>query len=132
MSEKIPKIDEIIENVHNKPENNISNQNNEHIEQLIKLEFGKIIIEKSLDITNIKSMTFLNAEHIDDILSAKILNKYFNVPEIDKYIKDFMLLKRSEGGVLIKLFSQIAMSMRNDNDDGMFKQKSFFDRILRR
>lgn len=125
-------IENVIDSIHKKNESN-NNQpvNNDNIEQLVKLELGKIIVEKSLDIKNIQSLTFLYDEHIDDILNAKILNTYFKVDEIDDYISDFMQLKRSEDGKLLKLYSQMAMFVKNDEGD-IFNKRGFFDKILKR
>ena len=130
MMNKKPDITDIIESVNQKENGNNQNNNIENLEALKALEIGKIIVQETLKPDNVKSLTFLNPEQIDDITKAKLLNSFYNISEIDNYINDFVELKRSENGQLIRLFSQMAM-FNHDNDE-RYNQKGFFSRILKR
>ena len=98
------------------------------IDSLKALEIGKIIVQESLNLDNIKSLTFINPEQIDDIVKARLLNAYYNIPEIDGYISDYLQLKRSENGQLMKLFVKMVMFNNEQNEE----KKGFFSRILKR
>lgn len=122
-------IADIIEAV-NKKDNTVNSNNNNDIESMKQLEIAKIIVEKTLNNENLKSLTFLNNEQVDDIVKAKLLNVYYNIPEIDQYIQDYLQLKRSSNdGTLIRLFTKMAM-FNNESDE--VGQKGFFSRILKR
>jgi hypothetical protein len=127
-----PDIKEIIKSVNQdeKPDNtDNTNDSNLNIEYLKALEIAKIIVQETLKEKNIKSLSFLNGEQVDDIVKANLLNTYYQIPEIDKYIKDFLELKRSQDGELIRLFTK--MAMYNNESDEMNK-KNLFQRILKR
>ena len=126
-----PDIKDLIKSVNKEDDNsnNNSNTDNVNLENLKALEVAKIIINETLKEKNIKSLSFLNVEQIDDIVKARLLNNYFNIPEIDNYITDFLELKRSQDGQLMKLF--VKMTIFNNQDDEINK-KSFFQRILKR
>jgi hypothetical protein len=127
-----PDIKEIIKSVNQdeKPDNtDNTNDSNLNIEHLKALEIAKIIVQETLKEKNIKSLSFLNAEQVDDIVKAKLLNTYYQIPEIDNYINDFLELKRSQDGQLIRLF--VKMVMYNNESDEINK-KSLFQRILKR
>jgi len=125
-----PDIKDLIKSVNKEDDNNNnSNTDNVNLENLKALEVAKIIISETLKEKNIKSLSFLNPEQIDDIVKARLLNNYFNIPEIDNYITDFLELKRSQDGQLMKLF--VKMTIFNNQDDEINK-KSFFQRILKR
>jgi len=124
-----PDIKDLIKSVNKEDDNNNSNTDNVNLENLKALEVAKIIINETLKEKNIKSLSFLNVEQIDDIVKARLLNNYFNIPEIDNYIMDFLELKRSQEGQLIKLF--VKMTIFNNQDDEINK-KSFFQKILKR
>lgn len=131
MKEKTDKLDiaDIIDAV-NKKDNTVNPNNNNDIESMKQLEIAKIIVEKTLNDENLKSLTFLNNEQVDDIVKARLLNVYYNIPEIDQYIKDYLELKRSSNdGTLIRLFTKMAM-FNNESDE--VGQKGFFNRILKR
>ena len=131
MSEK-PDIKDIIKSINQdeKPDNvDNTNDSNLNIEHLKALEIAKIIVQETLKEKNIKSLSFLNPEQVDDIVKANLLNTYFQIPEIDNYIKDFLELKRSQDGQLIKLFTKMAM-FNNESDE--INKKSLFQRILKR
>lgn len=131
MKEKSDKLDiaDIIDAV-NKKDNTVNPNNNNDIESMKQLEIAKIIVEKTLNDENLKSLTFLNNEQVDDIVKARLLNVYYNIPEIDQYIKDYLELKRSSNdGTLIRLFTKMAM-FNNESDE--VGQKGFFNRILKR
>lgn len=131
MKEKPDKLDiaDIIDAV-NKKDNTVNPNNNNDIESMKQLEIAKIIVEKTLNDENLKSLTFLNNEQVDDIVKARLLNVYYNIPEIDQYIKDYLELKRSSNdGTLIRLFTKMAM-FNNESDE--VGQKGFFNRILKR
>ena len=127
-----PDIKEIIKSVNQdeKPDNtDNTNDSNLNIEHLKALEIAKIIVQETLKEKNIKSLSFLNAEQVDDIVKAKLLNTYYQIPEIDNYINNFLELKRSQDGQLIRLF--VKMVMYNNESDEINK-KSLFQRILKR
>ena len=126
-----PDIKDLIKSVNKEDDNNNNNSNtdNVNLENLKALEVAKIIINETLKEKNIKSLSFLNVEQIDDIVKARLLNNYFNIPEIDNYIVDFLELKRSQDGQLMKLF--VKMTIFNNQDDEINK-KSFFQRVLKR
>ena len=125
-----PDIKDLIKSV-NDEDNSKGNANvdNANLENLKALEVAKIIIDKTLKKENIKSLSFLNVEQVDDIVKARLLNNYFNIPEIDNYINDFLELKRSQDGQLIKLFVKMIMFNNPDNEPD---KKGFFQRILKR
>ena len=128
-----PDIKEIIKSVNNDDEDNTNNSNsnidNMNLEHLKALEIAKIIVHETLEKKNIKSLSFLNTDQIDDIVKARLLNNYFNIPEIDNYINDFLQLKRSQEGQLLKLFVKMIMFNNQEND---ISKKGFFQRILKR
>lgn len=98
------------------------------IDSLKALEIGKIIVQESLKLENLQSLTFINPEQIDDIVKARLLNAYYNIPEIDNYITDYLQLKRSENGQLMKLYVKMVMFNNEQNEE----KKGFFSRILKR
>ena len=98
------------------------------IDSLKALEIGKIIVQESLNLDNLKSLTFINPDQIDDIIKARLLNAYYNIPEIDDYITNYLQLKRSEGGQLMKLYVKMVMFNNEQNDE----KKGFFSKILKR
>ena len=98
------------------------------IDSLKALEIGKIIVQESLKLENLQSLTFINPEQIDDIVKARLLNAYYNIPEIDSYITDYLQLKRSENGQLMKLYVKMVMFNNEQNEE----KKGFFSRILKR
>ena len=124
-----PDITDIIKSVNDDNTENKGTSNNDNIEYLKALEIAKIIVQETLKKDNLKSLSFLNVEQVDDIVKAKLLNTYYNIPEIDEYINNFLELKRSQDGQLIRLFIKMVM-FNNDTDD--IKNKSFFQRILKR
>ena len=125
-----PDIVDIIKSVNDgDTENKGINSNNDNIEYLKALEIAKIIVQETLKKDNLKSLSFLNVEQVDDIVKAKLLNTYYNIPEINEYINNFLELKRSQDGQLIRLFIKMVM-FNNDTDD--VKNKNFFQRILKR
>lgn len=125
-----PDIVDIIKSVNDgDTENKGINNNNDNIEYLKALEIAKIIVQETLKKDNLKSLSFLNVEQVDDIVKAKLLNTYYNIPEINNYIDNFLELKRSQDGQLIRLFIKMVM-FNNDTDD--VKNKNFFQRILKR
>lgn len=128
---KKPELDisDIIESVNKKNNDNNDSTSNDNIESMKNLELAKIIIQKTLDKENLDSLTFINNEQIQDIVNARLLNVYYNIPEIDSYITDFLELKRSNDGVLIKLFTKMAM-FNNENEET--NNKGFFSRVLKR
>ena len=131
MCEKLD-IKDIIKSVNQdeKPDNvDNTNDSNLNIEHLKALEIAKIIVQETLKEKNIKSLSFLNPEQVDDIVKANLLNTYYQIPEINKYINDFLELKRSQDGQLIRLF--VKMVMFNNESDEMNK-KNLFQRILKR
>lgn len=131
MKNKTPDISDIIESVNEKEkDNNQGNGNIENLEALKALEIGKIIVQETLKLDNVKSLSYLNPEQIDDITKAKLLNSFYDIPEINEYINNFLQLKRSENGQLIRLFSDMAKFNHDNNND--YNQKGFFSRILKR
>ena len=98
------------------------------IDSLKALEIGKIIVQESLNLDNLKSLTFINPDQIDDIVKARLLNSYYNIPEIDNFISDYLQLKRSENGQLMKLYVKMVMFNNEQNEE----KKGFFSRILKR
>lgn len=113
-----------------KKDNTVNPTNNDSIESMKQLEIAKIIVEKTLNNKNLKSLTFINNEQVDDIVKAKLLNVYYNIPEINDYIDNFLQLKRSSNdGTLIRLFTKMAMFNNESEDVG---KKGFFQRILKR
>ena len=131
MKEKPEKLDiaDVI-NAVQKKDNTVNPTNNDSIESMKQLEIAKIIVEKTLNNQHLKSLTFLNNEQVDDIVKARLLNVYYNIPEIEQYIGDYMELKRSSNdGTLIRLFTKMAM-FNNESDE--IGKKGFFQRILKR
>ena len=130
---EIPDITDIIESVNKKNDsnddsNNSNNSNMDNLEYLKTLEIAKIIVQETLKTDNIQSLSFLNNDQIDDIVKARLLNTYYNIPEIDDYISNFLQLKRSQEGQLIRLFTKMVM-FNNEVDEN---KKGFFSRILKR
>ena len=126
MDKQTKDISDIINQVH-PPENNQSNTND--LEYQKSLELAKIIVQEILNKDNISSLSFLKPEHVNDIVQAKLLNNYYDIPEIDQYILNYLELKRSENGQLIRLLVKLGMNNNieeNENKDG------FFSRILKR
>ena len=124
-----PDITDIIENVNKKENENKGTSNIENIEHLKALEIAKIIVKETLNPLNIQSLSFLELEQIDDIVKARLLNSYYNIPEINDYIDNYLQLKRSHDGQLLKLFIKMVM-FNNEIDDN--NKKGFFSRILKR
>ena len=132
MKEKPEKLDitDVINAVQKKDNTVNPTNSNDSIESMKQLEIAKIIVEKTLNNQHLKSLTFLNNEQVDDIVKARLLNVYYNIPEIEQYIGDYMELKRSSNdGTLIRLFTKMAM-FNNESDE--IGKKGFFQRILKR
>lgn len=108
---------------------NISNSN--ELEALKGLELAKIILKEFLDDKNLFSLSFLDNEQIDDIANAKILNTYYDIPEIDEYIDNILKLFRSNNGQAFRLLVKMVMFNHTD-DDLKFGKRGFFERILKR
>ena len=129
MSDKLD-ITDIIKSVNQEEKvDNSENTNNLNLESLKALEIAKIIVQETLKSENIKSLSFLNPEQVDDIVKARLLNNYYRIPEIDNYINDFLELKRSQDGQLIKLFVKMVMFNNQSEEDN---KKNLFQRILKR
>lgn len=106
----------------NKP-NNVTSD-----DTLKNLELAKIIVKEMLDGKNIKSLSNINKNQVNDIVNALLLNTYYQIPEINEYVFNFLTLKRSQEGLLLKTFEKIVM-----NRDAIGNEHSgFFDRILKR
>ena len=125
-----PDIGQLLNKVNNVEEDKKNNSGNNaiDIDSLKALEIGKIIVQESLKVENLQSLTFINPEQIDDIVKARLLNAYYNIPEIDDYITDYLQLKRSQDGQLIKLYVKMVMFNNEQNDE----KKGFFSKILKR
>ena len=126
-----PDIGQLLNRVNDVEEdkkNSNKSNNTIDIDSLKALEIGKIIVQESLNLDNLKSLTFINPEQIDDIVKARLLNAYYNIPEIDEYISDYLQLKRSENGQLMKLYVKMVMFNNEQNEE----KKGFFSRILKR
>ena len=129
MSDKLD-ITDIIKSVNQEEKvDNSENTNNLNLESLKALEIAKIIVQETLKSENIKSLSFLNPEQVDDIVKARLLNNYYQISEIDNYISDFLELKRSQDGQLIKLFVKMVMFNNQSEEDN---KKNLFQRILKR
>lgn len=116
-------IKSLLNEVHNKDEND------DGMEDIKSLELAKIIVMELLSLDNVKSLSLLNQEQIEDITNAFLLNDYYNIPDIEKYILNFLTLKRSTSGYLIDKLS--SLSTNTGLDDEMHKQ-SLFNRVFRR
>ena len=129
----IPDIKDIIKSVNNieddNKKNDLNNDSNLNLESLKALEIAKIIVQETLNHKNLNSLSLINMEQVDDIVKAKLLNNYYQIPEIDEYINNFLQLKRSQEGQLIKLFVKMTM-FNNQNDEN--NNKNIFQRILKR
>ena len=116
-------IQNMLENVHNK-------SNNNEIDDLKTLELAKIIVKELLNVDkNVKSLSILNQEQIEDITNAYLLNSYYKIPDIDEYVKNFLELKRSTGGYLIDKISSLSTNSNEFEQDG---HKSFLNRVFKR
>lgn len=116
-------VKSLLEAVHNKDSNT-----NENIDTLDKLELAKIIVTELLAGHNIKSLSLLNQEQIEDITNAYLLNEYYQINDIEQYILNYLTLKRSTSGYLIDKLT--SMSMNNDNED--VQQQNLFSRVFKR
>lgn len=114
-------IKTLLENVHD-------NKEDSKIDDLKTLELAKIIVQELLNENNVKSLSLLNQEQIEDITNAYLLNDYYQIPDIDKYILNFLTLKRSTNAYLIDKISSLATNSNEDNE----VQKSFLSRVFRR
>lgn len=114
-------IKALLENVHD-------NKEDSKIDDLKTLELAKIIVQELLNENNVKSLSLLNQEQIEDITNAYLLNDYYQIPDIDKYILNFLTLKRSTNAYLIDKISSLATNSNEDNE----VQKSFLSRVFRR
>lgn len=115
-------IKSLLETVHDK-------DNNSSIEDMKTLELAKIIVKELLNDDNVKSLSLLNQEQIEDITNAYLLNDYYQIPDIEKYISNFLTLKRSTSGFLIEKISSLATNSQVDDE---FNKKSFLNRVFRR
>ena len=126
-----PDIGQLLNKVNDVEEdkkNGNRSNNSIDIDSLKALEIGKIIVQESLNLDNLQSLTFINPDQIDDIVKARLLNAYYNIPEIDNFISDYLQLKRSENGQLMKLYVKMVMFNNEQNEE----KKGFFSRILKR
>ena len=115
-------IKSLLESVHDKDENS-------NIEDMKSLELAKIIVKELLNNDNVKSLSLLNQEQIEDITNAYLLNDYYQIPDIEKYINNYLTLKRSTSGYLIDKISSLATNGQIDDD---LNKKSFLNRVFRR
>ena len=115
-------IKELLNEVHDKPDNN------NNIEDLKTLELAKIIVKELLNDDNVKSLSLLNSEQIEDITNAYLLNDYYQIEDIDRYISNFLTLKRSTNGYLIDKIS----SLSTNSDVNEMDNKSFLHRVFKR
>ena len=120
--------EEINENIKTLLEN-VHDNDNSNIDDMKTLELAKIIVKELLKEDNIKSLSLLNQEQIEDITNAYLLNDYYQIPEIEKYINNFLTLKRSTSGYLIDKISSLATNSQVDDE---FSKKSFLNRVFRR
>lgn len=118
-------VKSLLEAVHNKDSTN----NDNSIETLDKLELAKIIVTELLAGHNIKSLSLLNQEQIEDITNAYLLNEYYQIDDIEQYILNYLTLKRSTSGYLIDKLTSMSMN-NNDNED--IQQQNLFSRVFRR
>lgn len=116
-------IKSLLNDVHKK------DNSEDNIEDLKSLELAKIIVRELLSVDNVKSLSILNQEQIEDITNAYLLNTYYQIPDIDKYILDFLTLKRSTSGYLIDKISSLST---NQGFEGEMQKQSLINRVFRR
>lgn len=104
------------------------NNDKQDIEALDKLELAKIIVTELLSVSNIKSLSLLNQEQIEDITNAYLLNEYYQISDIETYIQNYLLLKRSTSGYLIDKITSLTANNSIESED----QKSLMSRVFRR
>jgi len=115
-------IKDMLDSVHDK-------NTNTEVEDLKTLELAKIIVKELLKHDNIKSLSILNQEQVEDITNAYLLNEYYQIYDIENYIDNFLTLKRSSGGYLIDKISSLATNNQVEDDNG---HQNFLNRIFKR
>lgn len=115
-------IKSLLESVHN-------NDDNSSMEDMKSLELAKIIVKELLNRENVKSLSLLNQEQIEDITNAYLLNDYYQIPDIEKYILNFLTLKRSTSGFMIEKITSLTNNSQTEDE---FGKKSFLNRVFRR
>lgn len=116
-------VKKLLESVHDK------DSDNSNLEDMKTLELAKIIVKELLNGDNVKSLSLLNQEQIEDITNAYLLNSYYQISDIDNYIDNFLTLKRSTSGYLIDKISNLATNTNAEDD---LSKKSFLNRVFRR
>lgn len=116
-------IGELVKSVSGKTDTQMSND-----ESLKSLELAKIIVKEILNENNILSLSSIKSEQVIDLVHAKLLNSYYQIDEIDDYINNFLLLKRSENALLLHSFEKMIMYKNDEN----INNPGFFSRILKR
>ncbi len=102
---------------------------NDKIEDVKALELAKIIVMELLNSDNIKSLSLLSQDQIEDITNAYLLNEYYQIDDIEQYITNYLTLKRSTNGFLVDKITNLAI-----NNQEMVPQENqgFLSRVFRR
>jgi len=102
---------------------------NDKIEDVKALELAKIIVMELLDTGNIKSLSLLSQDQIEDITNAYLLNEYYQIPDIEKYIVNYLTLKRSTNGFLVDKITNLCV---NNQEPMQQDNQGFLSRVFRR
>lgn len=99
------------------------------IEDVKALELAKIIVMELLNSDNIKSLSLLNQDQIEDITNAYLLNEYYRIDDIDMYINNYLTLKRSTNGFLVDKITNLCI---NNQEMQPQENQGFLSRVFRR
>jgi len=93
------------------------------------LELAKIIVQKLFDPANLHSLSLLSSEQVEDITNAYLLNEYFQLPEIDNYIENYLSLKRSTAGFMVHQLTKLGTIQTFEEPA---QNKGFLSSVFRR
>ncbi len=102
---------------------------NDKIEDVKALELAKIIVMELLNSDNIKSLSLLSQDQIEDITNAYLLNEYYQIDDIEQYITNYLTLKRSTNGFLVDKITNLAI---NNQEPIQPDNQGFLSRVFRR
>ena len=102
---------------------------NDKIEDVKALELAKIIVMELLNTDNIKSLSLLSQDQIEDITNAYLLNEYYQIDDIEQYIVNYLTLKRSTNGFLVDKITNLCI---NSQEPTQQENQGFLSRVFRR
>ncbi len=82
-----------------------------------------------LNSDNIKSLSLLSQDQIEDITNAYLLNEYYQIDDIEQYITNYLTLKRSTNGFLVDKITNLAI---NNQEPIQPDNQGFLSRVFRR